>query len=283
MINSILVPTDFSVNAMKAAQYAAFIARKNGAMVYLLHVIEPVTDNIRQPYPLHHKLEKEILNNRSKEIKIFQSDMAGAGKVIKTKTEIVKGITITTILNYAEGKKIDLIIMGTKGATGLKEKIIGSVVSGTIGRTNIPILAVPEEYVFEVPDGILFTTNRFEENKDLLNKIAVIADLFSASIHVAVFVDTDTADTTDYTYYRKQLDQYLVFLKEVFPGIDFKTVLLEGKEFEETIEKYNAKNKVDIIAMITYPKNLWEKLTKKSKTKKMAFHSKIPILAIPIK
>ena len=283
MVRSILVPTDFSANAMKAALYAASVAQKSGAMVYLLHVIEPVTDNIRQPYPLHDRLLEEISNNRIKEMKTFQSDMAVACPGIKTETEIANGMTITSILDFAEGQQIDLVIMGTKGATGLKEIFMGSVAAGTIGRTKIPVLAVPDEYVFEVPDGISFATNRFEQNKDLLNKIVEMATLFSASIHVAVFVDTDTAEATDYIYNTRQLNHYLDFLNKAYPCVAFKAELLEGSEFEETIEKYDKKNEVDIIAMITYPKSFWERLMKKSVTKKMAFHSKIPVLAIPAK
>jgi len=283
LIRSILVPTDFSANAMKAALYAASVAQKSGAMVYLLHVIEPVTDSIRQPYPMHDRLLEEIANNRIKEMKTFQSDMAVACPGIKTETEIAKGMTITSILDFAEGQQIDLIVMGTKGATGLKEILMGSVAAGTFGRSKIPVLAVPDEYVFEVPDAVLFATNHFEENKDLLNKIVEVANLFSASIHVAVFVDTDTAEASDYIYNTRQLNHYLDFLRNTFPDVAFNAELLEGSEFEETIEKYDTKNEVDIIAMITYPKSFWERLMKKSVTKKMAFHSKIPVLAIPAK
>jgi nucleotide-binding universal stress UspA family protein len=283
MIRSILVPTDFSANAMKAALYAASLAQKSGAMVYLLHVTEPVTDSIRQPYPLHDRLVEEITNNRIKEMKKFQSDVAVACPDIKTETEIAKGMTITSIHDFAKGQQIDLIVMGTKGATGLKEIFMGSVAAGTISRSEIPVLAVPDEYVFEVPDGILFATNRFEKKKELLNKIVEIANMFSTCIHVAVFVDTDTAEATDYIYNTRQLVHYLAFLKMAYPGVAFKAELLEGSEFEETIEKYDAKNEVDIIAMITYPKSFWERLMKKSMTKKMAFNSKIPVLAIPAK
>lgn len=283
MIRSILVPTDFSPNAMKAAQYAAEIAKRSGAMVYLLHVIEPVTDSIRQPYPLHDRLLEEIANNRIKEMKTFQNDMTAACPGIKTETEIAKGTITTAVLDFAEGQQIDLIVMGTKGATGLKEVFMGTVAAGTIGRTKIPVLAVPDDYHAEVPDGILFATNHFEENTDLLNKIVEMAKLFTASIHVAVFVDTDTAEATDYIYNTRQLNHYLDFLKKAYPDVSFKGELLEGSEFEETIEKYDTKNEVDIIAMITYPKSFWERLMKKSATKKMAFHSKIPVLAIPSK
>jgi nucleotide-binding universal stress UspA family protein len=268
---------------MKAAPYVASIAQKSGAMVYLLHVIEPIEDSIRQPSPLYEKLKEEIANNRIKEMNTFQGDLAAACPSIKTETKIAKGTTTTAIIDFAEGQQIDLIVMGTKGATGMKENFWGSIAAGTIGRTKIPVLAVPDEYQPEMPDGILFATNHFEENKELLNKIVEMATLFSACIHVAVFVDTDTAEATDYIYNTRQLNHYMDFLKKAYPDVVFKGELLEGSEFEETIEKYDIKNEVDIIAMITYPKSFWERLMKKSVTKKMAFLSKIPVLAIPAK
>jgi len=80
-----------------------------------------------------------------------------------------------------------------------------------------------------------------------------------------------------------QLIQYMEVLNNMYPFTKFKCELLGGGDFETTVDKYNAKNEVDIIAMITYPKSFWEKIMRKSMTKKMAFHSTVPLLAIPVK
>lgn len=282
-MQKILAPTDFSANAMKAVMYATEIAKKSSAAVYLLHVIEPVKDRIHQPYALHERLEEEIANNRLAELDTLQKSINLTYPGVKTETELAKGTVANSISDFAGNNQIDLIVMGIKGATGLKEIFIGSVAAGTIGRTRIHVLAIPDEYEMEEPDGILIATNHFEENKDLLNKIVDVAKLFSATIHVAVFIDTDTAGVTDYIYNGRHLNHYMDFLNKTFPGVIFKGEVLDGKEFEEAIESYDIKNKVDIIVMITYPKNFWERLMKKSVTKKMAFHTKIPLLAIPAK
>jgi nucleotide-binding universal stress UspA family protein len=277
----LLIPTDFSDNALKAVEYVTEIAKISETTIYLLNVIEPITDSIRQPYPRLEKLEKEILDNRIGELKALHKSIIQQYPNIKIETEVLKGTVIPTVIDFAESNQVDLIVMGTKGATGLQEIFMGSVSAGTIGRSKIPVLTVPNDYIFKVPDGILFATNHFEEDTKLLNKIVEIANLFSASIHVAVFVDTDTAIAADYIQNRRSLTNYLDFLKMSFPDVTFKAELLEGGVFEEIIEKYNTKNEVDIIAMITYPKSFWERLMNKSVTKKMAFHSKIPVLAIP--
>ena len=280
-MQKILVPTDFSTTAMKAASYAAEIAQKTGATIFLLHVIEPITDGLRQYYPLHERLHEENANAGLSELGTMQKSVTKIYPAIKIETELAKGTVINSILAFADEQQMDLIVMGTTGATGLKEIFMGSMAAATISRTKIPVLTVPAGYEMEQPDGILFATNKFEENKALLNPIVNLAKLFSATVHVAVFVDTDDAEAADYVYNTRQLNHYLGFLEKSFPDTDFRGELLEGSEFEDTIDKYDTKNEVDVIAMITYPKSFLEKVLRKSVTRKMAFHSTIPLLAIP--
>ena len=280
-MQKILVPTDFSATAMKAVTYAAEIAQKTGATIFLLHAMERATDTILEPLAFDIKGQEEFVNERLRLLDTLQKSVAQIYPGIKIETELTKGTVISSILDFAEGQQVDLIVMGTTGASGLKEFFMGSVAAGTIGKTKIPVLTVPCSYEMEVPDGILFATSHFEENKNLLNPVVELAKLYGAVIHVAVFVEEEEA--LDYMRNVKRLNRYMEYLRETFPGIKFKGEVLEGKDFELTIDKYDNKNELDMIAMITYPKNFLERLMKKSATKKMAFHSVIPLLAIPAK
>ena len=280
-MQKILVPTDFSATAMKAVTYAAEIAQKTGATIFLLHAMERATDTILEPLAFDIKGQEEFVNERLRLLDTLQKSVAQIYPGIKIETELTKGTVISSILDFAEGQQVDLIVMGTTGASGLKEFFMGSVAAGTIGKTKIPVLTVPCSYEMEEPDGILFATSHFEENKNLLNPVVELAKLYGAVIHVAVFVEEEEA--LDYMRNVKRLNRYMEYLRETFPGIKFKGEVLEGKDFELTIDKYDNKNELDMIAMITYPKNFLERLMKKSATKKMAFHSVIPLLAIPAK
>lgn len=282
MIRSILIPTDFSDNAIKASLYAAELAVKINATLYILHVLKPIADSIRQPYPLHDRLQVEIEKNRKRELAVLAKQITKIYPELKTNTQLINGVSATAIPEFAHQHEIDLIIMGTKGATGLKEIFMGSVTASTIGHSKIPVLAIPQEYEMGKPDAIVFATNHFEKKPELLNIIIEFANIFLATIHVVVFLEKNIIDA-EFNYNTQQLDGYLNFLKETFPGITFKGELLEGKEFEDTIEKYDKRNEVDIIAMITYPKSFWDNILRKSAVKKMTFHSEIPVLAIPAK
>lgn len=277
-MQKILVPTDFSSNALKAVTYASEIARKSGAAIVLLHVIEPSINMVNPQADLYRD---EVVKERSEQLNLSQKLVTNIYPGIKVESELSRGAVIPSLLDFAEKEKVDLIVMGTTGASGLKEFFMGSVAAGVIGKTKIPVLTVPVSYEMEEPDAILFATNQFEKNKNILDKVVAISKLFFAAIHVVVFKNIDDDEVVDYIYNEEQLNDYLRFLKETFPGVIFKGEILEGKDFEITIERYSNKNEVDVIAMVTYPKSFLEKVLRKSVTKKMAFHSTIPILAIP--
>ena len=277
-MKKILVPTDFSRNALKAVTYAAEIAEKSGAVIYLLHVIEPSINMVTMQTD---SSGKEVLNERGRKLIVLQKTVAGIYPGIKVIIHLLAGKPIDSILRYTEMQSMDLIVMGTTGANGLKELFIGSVAAGIIGKTKIPVLTVPVSHEIQPPHTILLTTNQFEKSKNILNKVVGISKLFSAAIHVVVIKDEDGNENADFIYNEEQLNNYLQFLKETFPGVNFKGEILIGKDFELTIDSYSNKNEVDVIAMITYPKSFMEKVFRKGVTRKMAFHSTIPILAIP--
>lgn len=279
-MKKILVPTDFSKNALKAVTYASEIAQKSGASIFLLHVIEPDINMVKMGGDSYR--DEKVKENLG-QLNLYQKSVTDIYPGIKVEVRLAWGATIDSILDFAEEEEIDLIVMGTTGASGLKEFFMGSVTAGTIGKTNIPVLTVPVSYEIEEPDAILLATNQFEKNINILEKIISISKLFSMVIHVVVFKDIDGEKYADLIYNEEQLNDYLHFLRETFPDIIFKGEILEGTDFEITIDRYSNKNEVDIIAMITYPKNFLERLLKKSVTKKMAFHSTIPLLAIPVK
>ena len=278
IMQKILVPTDFSKNALKAITYASEVAQKTGATIYLMHSIEP---SINMATMQTDSSRPKVIKERSFQLKLSSDTIAAIYPGVKVMTHLSGGSTVDSIVDFSEKEKMDLIIMGTTGASGLKKFFMGSVASGTIAKTRIPVLTVPASYDVEEPDAILFATNHFEKNKNILKKIVKISSLFSAPVHVVVFKEKNGEKHADLIYNEEQLNDFLKFLKETFPTVVFKGELLEGNDFELTIEQYCDEHGIDIISMVTYPKSFLERLLQKSVTKQMAFHSTTPILAIP--
>ncbi|MDB5249722.1 MAG: UspA protein [Segetibacter sp.] len=298
-MKKILVPTDFSSNANKALDFAVQIAKQAEAEIVLVHACDLLSTTFKDHLAIKNEHNEALLDKANEHLAFLKKSIEDTEKVTVT-IKIYNGNITDSILQASEENSADFIVIGTRGETELTERIFGSTTSGILGKTKVPLMVVTPLTEWEIsvkpltetipgesgkfaPDAILFATNHFEENKELLNPIVDVAKLFSSTIHVAVFVDTDFAEAYDYVYNIGELHRYIEFLQKTYPGVSFKGELLEGEDFESTIEKYNDKNGVDIIAMITYPKTFWDRLLKKSVTKEMAFYSKIPVMAITAK
>jgi len=277
-MQKILVPTDFSDNALKAVAQACEIAKKTNAVIHLLHVVEP---SLNMATMQTDQSGKKVVADKSESLDLSLKAIAEVYPDVKIAPFLVSGNVIPSILKYAEKENPDLIVMGTKGASGLKKLFIGSVTAGIIGKTNFPVLTVPVSYELTKPEAIVFATNQFERNEQLLENFVDLAKLFSIPVHVIVFKNIDGNENADFIYNEEQLNYYLRFLKETFPRTAFKGEILESSDFELAIDAYCINNAAGMIAMVTYPKSFFEKFLFKSFTKNMASHSTIPILAIP--
>jgi nucleotide-binding universal stress UspA family protein len=277
----LLVPTDFSDNAVKAALFAGEIAKRSGSVVHFLHAMELGIDKLYQPFTLHEKYNHLMLEERKNQLEKFRKNFTEIFPALQTDTTLEDGTAIETILDYCSFRNIDLVVMGTKGAGGLKEKLVGTVTAGLVSKTIVPVLAIPEEYVAEQPDALLFASNRFEKEEKHLAMIVKLATLFHARIDVVHYFDRETENTIQKDEQAQQLTEYVTFLEKKYPAVLFRGEILEGPDFETAIEIYHRTHKTDIAAMVTYPKDFWEKVFQKSVTKKMVYHSTVPVLAIP--
>lgn len=282
-MKKILVPTDFSDCAMKALIYAAGIAHKTGATIYLLHSTANANNTILEPLSLDNNFQEEFVNTKLDELDSLQDAVAEIYPAVKVDTELSKDLLNVALDDQGSGQQADLIVMGTTGARGIKEVFTGSTTAEIISTAKIPVLTVPADYQMGSVHAIMFATNHFEENKDLLSYIVELATVYTAVIHVVVFVQKNKADAAEYLYNSRQMARYLDFLHHSFPGNTFKGELLDGSDFERTLNTYNEENKVDLIAIIKHPKSFWDKWLVKNHTRQMALHSNIPLLVIPSK
>ncbi|MCO6497110.1 MAG: universal stress protein [Chitinophagaceae bacterium] len=274
----ILVPTDFSNNAFKALAYAAELSRANGGMIYLLHVIEP---SLNMATMKTDSLSKRILKERSDKLLLTLESAAKVYPKVKILPFVEGGKVAGSIMRFAAAKRITAIVMGTKGAGGLKKFLLGTVASAVAGKANVPVLTIPASYEIRKPEVVLFATNRFEKSKRLLNKAMSIPQLFKTDVHVVIFKEKRRDKIADYIYNDEQLKRYLQFLKELYPKLKFKGIILEGEDFEREIEEYADETGCDLMTMVPYPKSFFEKVFQRSETKKMIFHSTKPVMAIP--
>jgi nucleotide-binding universal stress UspA family protein len=144
LIRKILVAVDGSDPSLKASAYAIDLAKKNNAELIVLFIVSPIpysqfeSANIGRMEEIE-KIEKERAQNEVDKVK----QMAVENKVsVKTDVRINYRSVLKEIVEYAEKRKVDMIIVGSRGRTGFKKLLLGSVASGVVKYSHCPVLVV---------------------------------------------------------------------------------------------------------------------------------------------
>jgi nucleotide-binding universal stress UspA family protein len=139
LFSKILCPIDFERDSMDALELARKLAKQNSAAVYLLTVIgiPPAAATALPPVPIFPDAEFEAETRRRLEA-IAQEKLAGVAHQLF----VASGNAAPEILNLAAEQKVDLIVMGTHGRTGVKRFFLGSVAERVVRESPVPVLTI---------------------------------------------------------------------------------------------------------------------------------------------
>jgi len=148
MISKILVPTDGSKTARKAARYAVELAKQTGATITLVSVIDPsfyvsqsIPDVIATPMHLREPIWDFL--KQGAEAHLNNAEKLCKKNGVRSKTVIRTGHPVEEIIKEGEKSKVHLIIMGSHGRSALKAAVLGSVTFGIIHKdTKVPVLVI---------------------------------------------------------------------------------------------------------------------------------------------
>jgi len=142
-IQTILVPTDFSTDAEKALETAVELAKTFGArveVVHAYHVAIPVVSPMGGGYAFPDGFFESI--RKHSQARVDEAVSAKAGSGVEISGRVVEGPPSIAIVNEAEKVSADLIVIGTRGLTGLKHVMLGSVAERTVRTAPCPVLTV---------------------------------------------------------------------------------------------------------------------------------------------
>lgn len=279
-MNLILVPTDFSPNADRAIDYAVRIARLNQSTIYLIHACDNLDPLYLEGSMTHMEYNQKIMDNAFEKLEIRRRSIEETEGVL-VNIQLYSGSVIDTIMVAALEHKADLVIMGTLGISGLHDKIFGSKTAALISETNIPVLAIPLEYDWSQPGKFLIAIKNVDEALPLLDPAFELASLFHAEVHITLFTDKDDGGAMDYISDERIITRAETKLKGQHQQVLIRKEHLLGRDFEDSINEYIAQNEIDLLAMITHKRSLLSRLFHQSITRKMSYHTRVPVLAIP--
>jgi nucleotide-binding universal stress UspA family protein len=260
MVN-ILIPTDLSELSKIAVHYAISIANRLGGTLTLLHVvsiIQPTRATMRLQL---RSLEKELLIAAREDLEGFVNSLSEQVKTAgPMRMRVVKGSSFNdTVKKEAKKLHTGLIVMGTRGASGLKKYVLGSNTASVIEVSHVPVLAVPELAVFKGFTNVVYATDLLHAQSELKMLIPYL-QMFGSTIHLLHI----TPSLKEVSMLEKKIEA--VVANEGIKNVVVKVIV--NKEVDEAIEYYVKESKADLLAMFD-----------RSMTRKMAFQSKIPLLA----
>ncbi|MDQ5870322.1 MAG: universal stress protein [Thermoproteota archaeon] len=138
--SKVLVAVDGSEYSMNAAEYAISITRQFGSELIALHVITSDVSTVASAFlPQMEEIKK---NAQEYFDKIRRKGEEASGD-IQLRTELISSPSVVGgIIEFAEKENIDLIVVGTKGRSGLKRLLLGSVASGIVNYAHCPVMIV---------------------------------------------------------------------------------------------------------------------------------------------
>lgn len=273
----IIVPTDFSEEAKTALAFATELAKREGAEITLLHVVNTtqVFHPIYMDPILTSRLLKDLKTNAENTLENWRAEYAPHAQIEACVEELSLSEAIDQIVS---NKPTDLIIMGTKGASGMQEFFVGSNTEKVVRFANVPVLTVPADYSLDQVSSILIPVQLDRVPVRFLEEVKLLRDLFHAKLNF-VWVKSPH----DFGAFDQLHKQFTEYLSAYFDEGDYK--LFTQRDFlpEEAIVTFAKEAEVDLIAMATCQRKGIAHLFFGSTTESVVNHAKIPVLAFPFK
>ena len=269
---SILFPTDFSTVSNQVLSDAIDLACRLDAQLYLFHAYQmpmAVTQGTGTFHPPLIDYEKIAYQNL-RELERSFPDLQKVRYSMVTKPGPFPG----AIEMLLETNSVDLIVMGTSGAEGLKELMIGTNTSDVANELNIPVLAIPEGASVSSIGKIAFAYDHEGiKDTDKLNILRDLVSAYNAELHI-LHISESMEPQQDAN--PKSLD---AINKKFLNAKCYHDIHLSD-DVEHGIMQYADNNSIDLIAVTPREHSFIEKLFRKSVTEKLTFHSDVPLLIL---
>lgn len=263
-MKTIIAPVDFSATSKNAVLFAAELAKRSSARLLIVNIIQKGGDE----------------ETSTKKLKSLESDLKKSLESgLKCESFLAHGDLITTLKKIIAVQQPDLIIMGTKGASGLKKILIGSNTVKVIAKTTVPVFVIPEVARFE--DFLRKGKNRIvlATDLDLLENdgaVDILKEIALLMIEPKVRVLSIRPENTGLPDLKRMQRDFLLSVFE--PEIKSQRMTIFGSNVIDGINYYlEKKPDTGLIAMIARDSG---HLIQKHYTRQMASHTHLPLLVL---
>ncbi|MBM1106584.1 universal stress protein [Aurantibacter crassamenti] len=274
----VLLPTDFSDNSFDAIQYTLQLLKDVECEFSLLHTYMPPIYQAQYltispgQIGLGDVMRENAVTNLDKLQKRIAKEYQNTNHHFQSHTCL--NTLVSQVNEMVEDLNIDLIVMGTKGATGAEEILFGTHTVHVIKKAKCPVIAIPPNFKYEVPKEILFPTDYEVEFKSKpLEVLLEIAKKHIASVevlHVSYGYELSEKQQKN----KEKLDDILSSVAHLFHD-------QSNQEVIQAINNFQLKHKMNFLVMIQNKHTFVERMFIEPVIKKIGFHITIPFMVIP--
>lgn len=279
MDKRVLLPTDFSENALNAARFALNLYEDQTCDFYFLNVYQVDGYKLENAMMVPEPGERAFESAKAKSEMEFEKLLT----VLRMHPQNSKHTyhTIPTFNSLLEAvkdsiakKDIDIIIMGTKGDSGSRTTIFGTNTINLMEKiTECPVMAVPKDFEFAPPKEIVFPTDyKTSFKRRELNYLIEIAKMHGTAIRILHI--KDGAILTKIQLSNKEL------LESIFKDTDHSFHTLEDVKVHAGINAFIESRGSDMIAFLNKKHSFFSSILSNPLVKDLGYHSRIPVLAL---
>ncbi len=266
----VLLPTDLSANALNAACYAVRLFGTEGNQYTLLHVLAPTLSMEAADVGTDLLLAQSAKEGLADFAARLTTALAGMKPTVATAIE--HGMLAQVVHHFVNGYgPAELVVMGTQGASGLQEVLIGSNTADVIKHGGLPVLAVPHACTYKAPKRILLAEDAGPVDKATLRPLLEIARSAHAEVAI-VRVVKDGAPTEHGT----GDDTYDLLMG----AIPHTHAYLRGDAVDQALNDLADQGDTDLLVVIHRHRGLFEGLFHRSTSARLVMHSHVPLLVL---
>lgn len=288
-MQTILVPTDFSDTAKLALEVAVQLTKKFNSKLVLLHLLE---------IPVHLLPTADATNDVTSSQNTYQDELPAALFYMKLaqkrfaeirelpfmqgveyEDNVQNHLDFKNIIDSAHKYNADLIIMGSHGATGLREMFVGSNTEKVVRTSDIPVLVIKSRNENFDVKNFIFATNWEKESKQSLIDAYKLSQKLNAKMNI-LYVNTPGSTFLTSTEIDSKFD---TLLKETAVQADAVTTsVYSDKSIEEGILNFSKKMNADLIGVTTHGRRGLSHFFNNSISEDIANHAEIPVVTFKI-
>ena len=276
-MRKVLIPTDFSDNAMNAITYAFELFKYEKCEFYIMHVYqdEIYTDEVLLTRETIETTTKIVADKSQKQLEVVLNEINRISPNPRHKYNI---ISANNVLLYEADKivhdeNIDILVMGTRGRSNDENLTFGSHTLQVLKYVQCPVLVIPKGYKYSKPKHILFPSDYMIPYKRReLKLVCETVAPYRAKIDMLYISKSSKLSM-------RQEDNRDFIKEELCKNeITFKTI--NSKHIVKSINQYIKENNIDMLVMVNTRHSFFENLLFQSSIDELGLNLDIPLLAL---